>query len=122
MQITARTSGNYTVLELDGKLVVGTDLLELRNAVHDATGKHPTKIILNLANVSYADSCGIGELVNTFKHVSNLGGRLILTNLPRRVRILLETAQLMKVFEVSDSEQATIVNPTQRVPLRQLCC
>ena len=51
MQITARTSGNYTILKLDGRLVLGGALMELRNAVRDAARKHPSRIILNLANV-----------------------------------------------------------------------
>ena len=121
MQITARTSGSYTILKLDGRLVLGMDLEDLRNAVHDVPGKHPKKIILNLANVTYVDSCGIGELINAFKHVKNCGGRLILTNLPRKIKILLDTAQLTKVFEVSESEQAAIINPSQKMPQHQMC-
>ena len=122
MQITARTDINDTVLELNGRLVVGTDVIELREAVRDAAARHPEKVILNLAKVTYADSCGVGELVTALKHVKNQGGRLILANLPERIRILLDTAQLMKVFEVSNSEQITIVNPGRSVPRRCLCC
>jgi anti-sigma B factor antagonist len=121
MQITARTGINDTVLELNGRLVVGTDVIELRNAVQDATASHPEKVILNLAKVTYADSCGIGELVTALKHVKNQGGRLILTNLPERIRILLDTAQLMKVFEVTDREQASIVDSRQPMTHRCLC-
>ena len=121
MQITAKTSGNYTVLKLDGRLVLGMDLEDLRNAVRDAPGKHPKKIILNLANITYVDSCGIGELINAFKHIKNQGGRLVLTNLPKRVKILLDTAQLTKVFEVSESEQTATINPKQTMPQHQMC-
>ncbi len=121
MQITARTDSGCTVLGLSGQLVAGMDLAELRNAVHDATGKHPKKLILNLANVTYVDSCGVGELVNTFNYVKNQGGRLVLSNLPRRVRTLLDIAQLMKIFEVSDSEQAASVSPGQQGSQQQLC-
>ena len=104
MQITARTNGNGTVLELNGRLVMGRDLIELRDAVWDATGKHSKKIILNLAHVTYVDSCGVGELVNTFKHVKNQGARLVLAELPGRVRTLLDAAKLTPIFEVSESE------------------
>ena len=121
MQITARSISNCTVLELSGRLVLGIDLAELRNAVHDAVGKHTKKVILNMANITYVDSCGIGELINTFKHVKNQGGHLVLTNLPRRVKVLLDTAQLMRVFEVSDSEQAAITGPRQQMPQHQVC-
>jgi anti-sigma B factor antagonist len=122
MQIAVRTSSSYTILKLDGRLVLGMDLEDLRNAVHNVSGEHPKKIILNLANVTYVDSCGIGELINTFKHVKNRGGHLILTNLPRKIKILLDTAQLTKVFEVSESDQAAIINPRQKMPQHQMCC
>jgi anti-sigma B factor antagonist len=121
MQITARTGGNSTILDLNGRLVLGGSLTELRNAVRDATGKHPEKLILNLGNVTYIDSCGIGELVTALKHVRSRGGRLVLTNLPRRVKILLDTAQLMKVFEVTDGERLSVINSKQQIP-QQLCC
>ncbi len=122
MQITVRNSGNYTILKLDGRLVLGTDLEDLRNAVRNVPGRHPKKIILNLADVTYMDSCGIGELITVFKHVKNHGGHLILTNLPRKIKILLDIAQLTKVFEVSESDQAAIINPRQKMPEHQMCC
>ena len=121
MQITARTNGDGTILELNGKLVFGGDLIELRDAVRDATGKQPNKIILNLANVTYVDSCGIGELVSTFKHIKNQGGRLVLMNLPERVKILLDAAKLTPIFELSDGKQAAIVDPGRQVLQRRLC-
>ena len=122
MQIATRTIGNHTILELNGRLVLGMDLEDLRSAVRDASGTHPKKIILNMANITYVDSCGIGELINAFKHVKKQGGRLVLTNLPRKVKILLDTAQLMKVFEVSESEQAAIIDPRGTIPQSQICC
>ena len=116
MQITARTNGNGTVLELNGNLVLGGGLTELRDAVRNATSSHPEKIVLNLARVTYVDSCGIGELVNTFKHVKEQGGRLVLTKLPERVRILLDAAKLTPIFDVSDRNPAKIVHSKQQVP------
>ena len=121
MQITASANGSGTVLELNGKLVRRIDLVELRNAVRDAAGNHPSRIILNLANVTDANFDSIGELVNAFTHIKNLGGSLVLMNLPRRIRILLETAKLMRFFEVTDNDQALILNTGQRLPQRQLC-
>ena len=121
MQITVRIIGNCTILELNGRLVLGTDLIDLRNAVRDAARDNPSKIILNLARVTYVDSCGIGELISTLTHLKNSGGNLVLTDLPKRVRTLLDTAKLIPVFEVSDSEQAALTNLKQQVPLHQLC-
>ncbi len=120
MQITTRTGCNCTVLELNGRLVLGEDQIELRNAVRDAAAQHSSKIILNLSKVTYADSCGIGELVSAFTHLKSLGGCLVLTDLPKRVRILLDRAKLTTVFEISDSEQAAMANSMQEASLHQL--
>lgn len=122
MQITTRTNGNGAILELNGRLVRGMSQLELRNAVRDAALNRPPKIVLNFTNVTDVDFGTIGELINAFKHVRNRGGRLVLMNLPERVRILLDVAKLMPIFEVSDSKQAAIVNPGQQVPQHQSCC
>jgi anti-anti-sigma factor len=122
MQITTKTSSNGTVLELNGRFVRGMDLVDLHNAVRDAARTHPSRIVLNLANVTDVDFGCIGELVKAFKHVKNQGGHLVLTNLPRRVGVLLETAKLMPIFEVSKGKQVTIVNSGQQMSQRQLCC
>ena len=120
MQINTRITSNHSILELNGRLVLGKDLLELRSAVRDAAGKNPIKMTLDLENVTYIDSCGIGELVSVFKYVKSQGGCLVLTNLPKRIKILLDTAQLTKVLGVSDSKQTTFMNPSQQIPLRQI--
>jgi anti-anti-sigma factor len=121
MQITARTINNGTVLELNGRLVLGGDLIDLRNAVRNAAGKHPSRIVLNLAKVTDVDFCSIGELVRAFTHIQNRGGNLVLMNLPRRIRILLDKAQLTNVFEVSDREQVAITDTKLQLPFHQLC-
>ncbi len=110
MKITARASGNCTILDLYGQLVVGADTRELRDAVREAAGNHPQKIVLNLAKVTYVDSCGIGELVCSFSHVGKLGGKLVLMHLPKRVKTLLAIAKLAPIFEIFDSEQAAIAD------------
>jgi len=121
VQITTRTNGNGTVLELNGRLMWGASLAELHNAVRDAALRHPSKIILNLANVTDADFGSIGELIKAYKHVKNQGGRLELMNLPDRVRILLDVAKLSPIFELSDGKQAVIVPAEQQLLQRQLC-
>ena len=120
MQITSRTNGNGTILELNGRLMNGTNLVDLRIAVRNAVLKHPSRIVLNFTNVTDVDFGSIGELIHAYKCVKNQGGRLVLMNLPERVRILLDTAKLTPFFEISDSKQAAIVNPVQQVLQRQL--
>lgn len=117
MQIDTRYIGNHSILALHGRLVLGKDLIELRNAVHDAAEKNPEKITLNLANVTYIDSCGIGELVNTFTYIRNRGTRLAMINLPQMIRILLDTAQLTKVLGIPDSEKTPNIISGQQMPL-----
>ena len=121
MQITTRASGNCTVLELAGRLVMGNDTNELRDAVREATRAKPQKVILNLSKVTYCDSCGIGELISDFTHVTSLGGRLVLTDLPERVRTLLAIARLEPLFEICVSEQEAVANSRQNSYLRQKC-
>ena len=121
MKITARESGKCKILELDGRLILGPDTTELRNAVHEAAINNPQKIILNLAQVTYADSCGIGELVRNYTQVRNLGGSLVLTNLPERVRKLLTIAKLAPIFEIFSNEEEAIADSQENVMLRQMC-
>lgn len=121
MKITTRASGNYTILEVDGRLIMGPDTMDLRHAVREAARINPQRIILNLAKVTYADSCGIGELVSSYSHIKGLGGNLVLTDLPGRVRNLLVIAKLAPIFEICDSEQAAIADSRQNKTLRQMC-
>jgi anti-anti-sigma factor len=104
MQITAKTTDNCTVLELDGRLVVGKDQMELRSAVFDAAEKKSPKVILNLAKVTYVDICGIGELVNTFTHLRDRGRRLVLTNLSSKILLMLDLAKLTPIFGIPKGE------------------
>jgi anti-anti-sigma factor len=117
MQITNRKNGKDSFLNINRRLVLGRDLVEFRNAVHDAIGNSPNNTILNLANVSRIDMRGIGELVATFNYINSKGGHMILTNLPKRVKILLEIAQLTKVFEIRNSEHEATINFQRHVPL-----
>lgn len=121
MQIDTKTVGNHIILALHGRLVFGKDLIELRSAVCDAVEKNPEKITLNLANVTYVDSCGIGELVSTFTYTKDRGTRLAMTNLPQMVRILLDTAQLTRVLGIPDGEEALNVKSGLQMPLLPLC-
>ena len=121
MQIETRTIGNHSILALHGRLVFGRDLVELRNAVRDAVGKNPAKITLNLANVTYVDSCGIGELVNTYTYTKDRGSCLALTDLPQKIRMLLDAAQLTRVLGIPESEKTQNITSGRQMPLHPLC-
>lgn len=80
----------------------------MRDALRDLVSKNQKKILLNLGDVSYIDSSGIGELVSGFTTVTNSGGQLRLLNLTKRVKDLLQITKLYTVFDVHEDEAAAI--------------
>ena len=104
MKVSVRQERGVTLLDLQGRVVIGAGEIELRNAVHDALNQGETKLVLNLAGVTDIASSGIGELVSAHTVASNRGGRLKLLNPPPKVRDVLMITQLITVFEVFDNE------------------
>jgi anti-sigma B factor antagonist len=103
-----RQVGDVTVVDVSGRITLGEGSSELRDALRDLVAKGNKKILLNLGDVSYIDSSGIGELVSGFTSVSNQGGQLKLLNLTKRVKDLLQITKLYTVFEVHDDEAGAI--------------
>jgi len=106
--INSRQVGDVTVLDCAGRITLGEGSSALRDGIRDLVGKGNKKILLNLAEISYIDSSGIGELVSSFTTVSNSGGALKLLNLTKRVQDLLQITKLYTVFEVLDDEAAAL--------------
>jgi anti-sigma B factor antagonist len=104
MKITNREVDHVTILDIDGRIVLGAETETLRNAVRELVGKDKKKIILNLAGVDYIDSSGVGELVASFTAVRNSGGELKLLNLTQKVQDVLNVTKLYTVFDVKDDE------------------
>ncbi len=104
MDTKVRQVDGVTVLDLSGKITMGEASGKLRSAVQDALGSSK-KILLNLADVNYIDSAGLGELVSAFTTVKNGGGELKLVHLTKKVRDLLVITKLLTVFDVKESEQ-----------------
>ena len=107
MHVRAVHVDGVTVIDLSGKITMGEASGQLRSAVQDAL-QGSKKIVLNLADVNYIDSAGLGELVSAFTTVKNAGGELKLVNLTKKVRDLLVITKLVTVFDVKDSEQDAI--------------
>ena len=82
--------------------------MTIRDAVRDLIAKGQSKILLNLADISYIDSSGIGELVSAFTTVKNAGGELKLLNLTKKVHDLLQITKLYTVFDIKDDEASAI--------------
>jgi len=108
MKIETRTVGDVHILDCSGKITLGEGTMSIRNAVRDTLKNGGKKILLNLGDVNYIDSSGIGELVSSFTTVSNQGGSLRLLNLTKKIQELLAITKLLTVFQVYDSEQAAL--------------
>jgi anti-sigma B factor antagonist len=100
--------GDVTVMDVAGRITLGEGSSALRDALRELVGKNQKKILLNLGEVSYIDSSGIGELVSGFTTVTNSGGNLKLLNLNKRVKDLLQITKLYTVFDVHEDEAGAI--------------
>ncbi|HMF91648.1 MAG TPA: STAS domain-containing protein [Candidatus Angelobacter sp.] len=108
MKASNRQVSGITVVDLSGRITLGEGSTVLREAVKDLLGKGQRKILLNLGDVTYIDSSGIGELVSAFTSVRNQGGDLKLLNLTKKVHDLLQITKLYTVFDVKDDEPSAI--------------
>ena len=108
MQIDERAVGDVTVLDLKGKITLGEGDELLKDKVNSLVNQGRKKIILNLADVPYIDSAGLGEVVRTFTTVSRQGGSLKLLNLTKRITDLLSITKLLTVFETYESESDAV--------------
>ncbi|MGH9669744.1 MAG: STAS domain-containing protein [Terriglobales bacterium] len=108
MKASQREVDGVTVMDLSGRITLGEGSVLLRDSIRDLIAKGSKKILLNLGDVTYIDSSGIGELVSAFTTVRNQGGELKLLNLTKKVHDLLQITKLYTVFDVKDDEAAAI--------------
>jgi anti-sigma B factor antagonist len=108
MQIEERTVGNVTILDLKGKLTLGDGDTLLKDKIHSLLHQGRKHFLLNLGEVPYIDSAGIGEVVRTFATVSRQGGTLKLLNLTKRIHDLLVITKLLTVFETFNAESDAV--------------
>ena len=109
MQISERSAGNVTVLDLSGQITLakGDDQL-FKDKVHSLVYQGHKNILVNLANVTHVDSAGLGELVGAYTTVAKAGGSMKLVNLTKRLHDLLSITKLLTVFDTFDSEQEAL--------------
>ncbi|HCT61757.1 MULTISPECIES: STAS domain-containing protein [Acidobacterium] len=110
MKVTTRQVDGVTILDLSGRITLGEGSVQLRDAVRDLLAKGQKQILLNLGDVNYIDSSGIGELVSAFTTVHNQGGDLKLLNLTKKVHDLLQITKLYTVFDIKDDEASAIAS------------
>jgi anti-sigma B factor antagonist len=108
MKISTRNVDGVTILDCSGRITLGEGSITLRDTVREQLAKGQKKILLNLGDVSYIDSSGIGELVSAFTTVRNQGGELKLLNLTKKVHDLLQITKLYTVFDVKDDETSAV--------------
>jgi anti-sigma B factor antagonist len=108
MKTSTRQVNGITIVDLSGRITLGEGSVILRETVRDLVTKGNRKILLNLGDVNYIDSSGIGELVSAFTTVRNQGGELKLLNLTKKVHDLLQITKLYTVFDVKDDEAAAV--------------
>jgi anti-sigma B factor antagonist len=104
MKVTTRMVDHVAILDLSGRITLGEGSVQLRDAIRDLVAQGQKNILLNLSEVNYIDSSGIGELVSAFTSVKNQGGQLKLLNLTKKVHDLLQITKLYTVFDVRDDE------------------
>jgi anti-sigma B factor antagonist len=110
MKLTTREVSGVTIGDLSGKITLGEGGVTLREEVRALLAKGYKKIVLNLADVNYIDSSGLGELVSAYTAAKNAGGELKLLNLTSKVRDLLVITKLVTVFDVKDDEAAAVAS------------
>ncbi|MBI1789783.1 MAG: STAS domain-containing protein [Acidobacteria bacterium] len=108
VKLTNRQVGDVSVVDVAGRITLGEGSSALRDCMRDMIAKSQRKILLNLSEVTYIDSSGIGELVSGFTTVTNAGGQLKLLGLTKRVKDLLQITKLYTVFDVHEEEAHAI--------------
>lgn len=113
MKASTRQLDGITVVDFSGRITLGEGSVVLRDTIRDLLSKGSKKILLNLGDVTYIDSSGIGELVSAYTTVRNGGGELKLLNLTKKVHDLLQITKLYTVFDIKDDEAAAIASFTK---------
>ena len=110
MKSVVRDVGEVRVLDLEGKITIGTGDLQLRQLVEESLTAGKNKILINLKGVTHIDSSGIGEMVGCFATVARRGGKMKLENLPAKINDILQVTQLITVFDVYDAESEALAS------------
>lgn len=110
LNIQQRQAGDVTILDLSGKITIGEGSVQLRDSVRKLLEDGKKKVLLNLGDVSYVDSSGIGELVSSYTTTNNQGGQLKLLNLTKKIQDLLMITKLLTVFETFDNESEAVAS------------
>ena len=112
LTIASREVNGVTVLDLSGRITLGEGSVQLRDAIRGLISKGQKNILLNLADVNYIDSSGLGELVSAFTTAKNQQAEVKLLKLTKKVHDLLQLTKLYTVFDIKDDEAEAIASFT----------
>ena len=108
MKISERKSGDVTILDVEGKILLGEGDVQLKRKIDELVERKDHKLVLNLEQVPYMDSGGLGEIVRSYTTVTRAGGSLKLLHATKRISDLLTITKLITVFEIFDEEAAAV--------------
>ncbi len=108
LSISTRELDGVTILDLSGRITLGEGSVQLRDAIRDLISKGVKNILLNLGDVNYIDSSGLGELVSAFTTAKNQNADVKLLNLTKKVKDVLQVTKLYTVFDIYDDEASAI--------------
>ena len=110
LTIASREVDGVTVLDLSGRITLGEGSVQLRDAIRDLIGKGSKSILLNMGEVNYIDSSGLGELVSAYTTAKNQSAGLKLLSLTHKVKDVLQLTKLYTVFDIYDDEASAIAS------------
>jgi len=108
LKINIRETPEAAILDISGRITLGDGLGELRDSIREALAGDQKNILLNLAEVSYIDSSGLGQLIGSYASITSRGGQMKLLNLQKRVTDIMQITKLLTVFETYTSETAAL--------------
>ncbi|MCP4220216.1 MAG: STAS domain-containing protein [bacterium] len=110
MKIEKRKKSDVLILDLEGKILIGEGIDELRESINGAIKEKETKLLLNFAGVPYLDSTGLGEVVRSYTSLKKEGGVVKIVNLTNKVQDLLSVTKLITVFETFEDEEKALAS------------
>jgi anti-sigma B factor antagonist len=110
LKIITRDTPNASILDLSGRVTLGPGLGDLRDSIREALAGSRKNVILNLGEVSYIDSSGLGQLIGSYATVTERGGQMKLVNLQKKVKDLMQITKLLTVFETYPSEAEALAS------------
>jgi anti-sigma B factor antagonist len=110
MKIERRKKNGVVILDLKGKILTGDAITEIRVAINNLVKENETKVVLNLADVPYLDSTGLGEIVRSFTSIRKINGMVKILNLTNRVKDLMTITKLITVFEAFEDEDQAVAS------------